>query len=149
MTSLSVILLKTVTRRHKAAVNMEKVKKNILCRLQVRWKEVNWILAFHSIIGWLIVPRALAKAGDIKTHSSVPPSVCHKNFNLAHIFLSINGRALILGMHDPCDKPFQLAPCCDLVIYSYVNSVSQWNASIYTHLLSGNLQMAEDIFSGS
>ena len=44
-----------------------------------------------------IVPRALAKAGDIKTHSSVllslcpsvRPSVCHKNFNLAHIFWSI------------------------------------------------------------
>ena len=61
-----------------------------------------------------IVPRALAKAGDIKTHSSVRPSFCHKNFNLADIFKSINGRALILTMHDPCDKPFQLAPCCDL-----------------------------------
>ena len=35
-------------------------------------------------------PHALAKVGDIKTHSSVclsiPLSACHKNFNLAHIF---------------------------------------------------------------
>ena len=35
-------------------------------------------------------PPPFAKAGDIKTHSSVCPyvclSVCHNNFNLAHIF---------------------------------------------------------------
>ena len=63
-------------------------------------------------------PTPFAKAGHIKTHSSVCPSLClsvrYKNFNLAHIFLSINDRALIFGMHDPCDKPFQLAPCSDL-----------------------------------
>ena len=67
----------------------------------------------------IIVPRALAKAGDIKSHSSVCPSlclsvplsVCHKNFKLAHIFWSINDRALISGMHDLCDKPFQMPPC--------------------------------------
>ena len=45
---------------------------------------------------------------------SVCQSVCHKNFNLAHIFWSINDRALIFGMHDPCDKPFLLIPCGDL-----------------------------------
>ena len=55
-----------------------------------------------------------AKVGDIKTHSSVCLSVCHKNFNLAHIFWSINDYALIFGMHDPCDKPFLLIPCGDL-----------------------------------
>ena len=59
-------------------------------------------------------PPPFAKAGDIKTHSSVCQSVCHKNFNLAHIFWSINDRALIFGMHDPCDKPCLLIPCCDL-----------------------------------
>ena len=44
----------------------------------------------------------------------VPPSVCHKNFNLAHIFRSIDDRAVIFGMHDPCDKSFLLVPCGDL-----------------------------------
>ena len=39
--SLLVILLKTVHRRHKAVANVEKVKKNILGHLQVRWKEVS------------------------------------------------------------------------------------------------------------
>ena len=66
-------------------------------------------------------PPPFAKAGDIKTHSSiclsVSPSVCHKNFNMAHIFWSINDRALIFGMHDPCDKPFLLIPCDDLDLW--------------------------------
>ena len=39
-----------------------------------------------------------------------------KNFNLANVFWSINDRALIFDIHDPCDKPFQLAPCRDLDI---------------------------------
>ena len=47
---------------------------------------------------------------------SIHSSECHINFNLAHIFCSINDRALIYGLHDPCDKPFHLALCCDLVI---------------------------------
>ena len=34
---------------------------------------------------------------------SICLSVCHKNFNLTHIFSSINDRALIFGMHDPCE----------------------------------------------
>ena len=55
-------------------------------------------------------PPPFTKVGDIKTHSSV----CHKDFNLAHIFWSINDRALIFGMHDPCDMSFQLVPCGDL-----------------------------------
>ena len=58
----------------------------------------------------IIVLRTLEKAGDIKTLSSVCPSVCHKIFYLAHIIRSVNDRALIFGMHDPCDKPFPLAP---------------------------------------
>ena len=57
------------------------------------------------------------KSGDIKTHLSLLLSVCHKNFNLAHTFWSIHDRALILGMHDPCDKPFQLTPCRDLDLW--------------------------------
>ena len=65
----------------------------------------------------LLLSPAFAKAGDIKTHSPVCLSVRHKNFNLAHIFWSINDRALIFGMHDPCDKFFQLAPCHDLDLY--------------------------------
>ena len=59
-------------------------------------------------------PLPFAKAGDIKTHSSVRLSVRHKNFNLAHIFWSINDRALTFCMHDPYDEPFHLAPCHDL-----------------------------------
>ena len=66
---------------------------------------------FYHIIFVLCLSR------DIKTHSSVPLSVCHKNFNLAHIFWSINDRALIFGMHDPCVKPFQLTPCQDLDLW--------------------------------
>ena len=66
-----------------------------------------------------IVPRLSRKRVTLKLiRPSVCPSVCqslcHKNFNLAHIFWSINDRALIFGMHDPCDKPFLLIPCGDL-----------------------------------
>ena len=59
-------------------------------------------------------PALLRKWGTLKLiHPSVRLSVCHKNFYLAHIW-SINNRALIFGMHDPCEKPFQLASCHDL-----------------------------------
>ena len=66
----------------------------------------------------IFVPRLSRKRGILKLiRPSVCPSVCqslcHKNFNLAHIFWSINDRALIFGMHDPCDKPFLLIPCSD------------------------------------
>ena len=58
------------------------------------------------------------KRGDIKSHSSVHPSVClsvcHKNFNLGLNFCTITGRALILGMCVLCDKTFPMVPCCDL-----------------------------------
>ena len=79
----------------------------------------------------VIFPNALplTKAGDIKSHSSVRPSVHHKNFNLAHIFWSINDRELIFGMHDPCDRPFQLTRCRDLDLDIWLTSRS--------HLLPG------------
>ena len=41
------------------------------------------------------------KPFDLQFFMSVRLSVRHKNFNLAHIFWSINDRALIFGMHDP------------------------------------------------
>ena len=71
---------------------------------------------------FLFVPRLSRKRGILKLiRPSVCPSVCqslcHKNFNLAHIFWSINDRALIFGMHDPCDKPFLLIPCSDLDLW--------------------------------
>ena len=64
-------------------------------------------------------PRLSWKRGTLKlirpyVSPSVCQSLCHKNFNLAHIFWSINDRALIFGMHDPCDKPFLLIPCGDI-----------------------------------
>ena len=69
----------------------------------------------------LCCPPLSRKRGDIKSHSSVCPSVhqsvCHKNFNLAHIFWIIKDRALIFGMHDPCVKPFQVTPCFDLDLW--------------------------------
>ena len=42
---------------------------------------------------------------------SVCPSVRHNNFNLAHIFWSINDTVMLFGMHDPCYKPFHLTQC--------------------------------------
>ena len=85
---------------------------------------------------------AFAKRGDIKSHSSVRlsvrpsvrPSVCHKNFNLAHIFWSIKDRALIFGMHDPCDMPFQVTPCRDLDLWP------SWRSKL---LPSGGPQFSE------
>ena len=54
------------------------------------------------------------KSGNIRTNSSlrlsVCPSVCHNNFNLAHIFCSIR----LFCIHDPGDKSFHLALCSDL-----------------------------------
>ena len=60
----------------------------------------------------IFVPSLSWKRGALKLiRPSVCPSVCHKNFNLAHILWSINDRALIFGMHDHYDKPFLLVPC--------------------------------------
>ena len=57
----------------------------------------------------IFVPRLSRKWGTLKlVRPSVCPSVCHKNYNLAHIFWSINDTALIFGMHGHCDKPFSI-----------------------------------------
>ena len=56
-------------------------------------------------------PPPYAKAGDIKTHSSVHLSVfpsVTKNFNLARIFWSIKDRALILACMILVTSPFNL-----------------------------------------
>ena len=75
----------------------------------------------------LLSPALKRKRGTIKL---IRPSVCHKNFNLAHIFLSINGRALIFGMHDPCNKPLQSAPWRDLDLYLKVKFVATRGTTI-------------------
>ena len=67
-------------------------------------QSTNW---FRESVGTLNLIRPSVRP-------SVRLSVRHKNFNLAHIFWSINDRALILGMHDHCDKPFLLVPCGNL-----------------------------------
>ena len=72
----------------------------------------------------------------LSVRPSVPPSVCHKNFNLAHIFWSIKDRALIFGMHDPCDKPFQVTPSSDL-------DLDLWPSSRSKLLPSGGPQFSE------
>ena len=59
-------------------------------------------------------PPLLRKRGDIKSHSSVCQSVCHKNFNLGNNFCTITGRALIFGMCVLCNKTFPMVPCRDL-----------------------------------
>ena len=93
---------------------------------------VKEIARFVHCIYRISTGSVFAKAGDIKTHSSVcpsvRPSVCHKNFNLTHIFWSINDRALIFGMHDPCVKPFQLTPCRDLDLWpsNLVRKICNW-----------------------
>ena len=42
------------------------------------------------------------------------PSVSHKNITWAITSEVVTVLALIFDMHDPCDKSFQMAPCCDL-----------------------------------
>ena len=72
-------------------------------------------------------PPPLAKTGDIKTHLSACQSVrlsVTKNFKLAHIFWDIKERALVFGMHDPCDKPFLLVSCDDLGLHHWPTSRS-------------------------
>ena len=51
--------------------------------------------------------RESGGGGGIKPHSSVRPSVRHKTLTwlISSEVLMIG--ALIFGMHDPCDKPFQ------------------------------------------
>ena len=83
----------------------------------IKVKPIHTICIIH--LGCSYCPPPFVKAGDIKTHSSVCLSVRHKNFNLAHIFWSINDRALIFGMHHPCDKPFLLVPFGDLYLWPY------------------------------
>ena len=89
-------------------------------------------------------PPLLRKRGDIKSHSSVRPSLClsvcpsvrHKNFNLGHNFCTITGRALILGMCILCDKTFPMVPCCDL-------DGDLWPTSRSNFLPSGGPQFPE------
>ena len=64
----------------------------------------------------------------------VPPSVCHKSYNLGYIFSSINDRAFIFGMHDPCDKTFPTAPCLDFDLWPI--SWSQGTTILWTCLFS-------------
>ena len=64
-------------------------------------------------------------------HLSVRQSVRHKNFNLVHIFWSINDRALIFGMHDPCAKPFQFAACFVTLTYFKVKVVAWQGTTIH------------------
>ena len=67
----------------------------------------------------IFVPGLSRKRGTLKLiRSSVCPSIGYKNVNLAHVFWHINDRALIFGIHDPCDKPFLLLPCGDLDLWS-------------------------------
>ena len=79
--------------------------------LQLEWlnhEESNreyWFWTRKRSLTLIIVPP-FAKAGDIKTHSSVPLSVCHKNFNLAHIFWSITDRAWYLACMILVSSPF-------------------------------------------
>ena len=63
--------------------------------------------------------------------------VCHRNFNLAHICWSINDRALIFGMHDPCDKPFQL-PWPWPLTYFKVKFVATWVTTIFFEFACAN-----------
>ena len=85
----------------------------------------------------LLLSPAFCESGG-HSNSLVCPSiclsVCHKNFNLAHIFWSINDRALILGMHDHCGKPFLLVQWGDLDL---------WPISRSNLLKGGGLQFLE------
>ena len=77
------------------------------------------VKSFSSIMrkvwcSYYCCPPLSRKRGEIKSHSSVRLSVCHKNFNLGHNFCTITDRALILGMCILCDKTFQIVPCRDL-----------------------------------
>ena len=74
-----------------------------------------WEFEFVAVeVSLNFLSPAFRKSEGIKTPLSVCPSVHHKNLNLVHIFWSVHDGAMIFGMHDPCDKPFQLAPCRDL-----------------------------------
>ena len=96
----------------------------------------------------LCCPLLSRKRGDIKSHSSVcpsvRPSVCpsvclsvgHKNFNLGLNFCTITDRALILGMCVSCDKTFPVVPCRDLV-------GDLWPTSSSNLLPSGGPQFSE------
>ena len=74
----------------------------------------------------IFVSRSFAKVGG---NLNLYTSVCHKYFNLAYIFWS-KDRALIFGMHDPWDKPFQLAPCLDILPTSRSNLLPQGGNSL-------------------
>ena len=98
----------------------------------------------HNGLSLFYCPPLSRKHGDIKSHSSVRPSVClsvclsvcHKNFNLGHNFCTITDRALILGMCVPCDKTFPVVPCRDL-------DGDLWPSSRSNLLPSGGPQFSE------
>ena len=111
----------------------------------LKFRFPDFSLQSFEILTWnfvyIIVPHFRKSVGTLNlirlsVRPSVRPSVCHKNFNLAHIFWSIKDRALIFGMHDPCDKPFQVTPCRDL-------DLDLWPSSRSKLLPSGGPQFSE------
>ena len=102
----------------------------------------------HVMTTYLCCPPLSRKRGDIKSHSSVRPSLClsvclsvcpsvrHKNFNLGYNFCTITDRALIPGMCVLCDKTFPMVPCRDL-------DHDLWPTSRLILLPSGGPQFSE------
>ena len=93
----------------KITMNRQRHKGAWLNRIQ---KEVEKIwppplsIKFHSSVCLFVCCLWFnVTFSDIFVSPSIRLSVCHKNFNLAHIFWGINDRTLIFGMHGPCDKP--------------------------------------------
>ena len=122
------------------AMDKEKCVGAIVCKLDMHKKMVRRgyiaMLAVDSdyrrnnigTVCYIVLPRLSRKRGTLNL---IRLSVRHKNFNLAHIFWSINDRTLIFGMHDPCDKPFHLVPCHSVTLtYFKVKDVAGWGTTI-------------------
>ena len=98
------------------------ILRKLSCHKNLNHSDISWSFDGKELMVCyiLVVPRLWLKRGILKL---IGLSVRHKNFNLAHIFLSINDGALIFGMHDPCNKPFLLVPCGDLDLWPTSRSI--------------------------
>ena len=65
----------------------------------------------------LLQKQGKTKKKNLFAHLSVILSPPPKTLNMSRIFFSVDSGALIFGIHNPCDKTFELVHCFGLDLW--------------------------------